>query len=63
MKIKVCKTYALDQMIYESDLRQARNHESLTYKSDYSSTFETVDVTKKELLDYIERGYAIKINC
>jgi len=63
MKIKVCKTYQLDQIIFESDLKRTRNYENFTHKSDYSSIFETVDVTKKELLDYIKKGYAIKINC
>lgn len=63
MKIKVCKNYSLDQMIYESDRRRCFNHDNFTNLSDYSSDFETVDVTEEELMEYIKKGYAIKINC
>ena len=44
MKIRVCKTYTLDQMLWEFDSKCARQHENLTYKSDYNSVFETEDV-------------------
>ena len=61
MKIKVCKTYTLDQMLWDFDSKRA--NENLTYKSDYNSVFETEDVDETTLLDYIKKGYAIKINC
>ena len=63
MKIRVCKTYTLDQMIWEHDSRCARQYSDITYKSDYNSVFETEDVDEMTLLDYINKGYAIKINC
>ena len=61
MKIKVCKTYTLDKMLWDFDSKRA--NENLTYKSDYSSIFEPEDVDETTLLDYIKKGYAIKINC
>ena len=61
MKIKVCKTYTLDKMLWDFDSKRA--NENLTYKSDYSSVFEPEDVNEITLLDYIKKGYAIKINC
>ena len=65
MKIKVCKDYSLDQMIYESDRRCCFNYDNYNFTNlpDYSSDFETVDVTEDELMEYIKKGYAIKINC
>lgn len=48
MKIKVAKEYLLDQMIY---------------KSDYSSQWKEEDVTLEQLQEYVDKGYAIKINC
>ena len=63
MKIRVCKTYTLDQMLWEFDSKCARQHENLTYKSDYNSVFEAEDVDEMTLLSYIDKGYAIKINC
>ena len=55
-------------MIYESDLRfhrEARDtwYPEKTYKSDYNSTWEEEDVTLEQLQEYINKGYAIKINC
>lgn len=65
MKIKVAKNYNFDQMIYESD-RQAYWDDGTyarTFKSDYSSKWEVEDVTIEQLQSYINKGYAIKINC
>jgi len=63
MEIRICKTYTLDQMIWEFDSKCARQRKSLTYKSDYNSVFEPEEVDEITLLDYIKKGYAIKINC
>ena len=63
MTIRVCKSYQLDQMMFESDIIRGGLYEDITRRSDYNSVFESVDVTEEELLDYIKKGYAIKINC
>ena len=69
MKIKVAKNYGFDQTIYKSDLNFYYDHTGgycgleKTYKSDYSSIWDKEDVTIEQLQDYINKGYAIKINC
>ena len=68
MKIKVAKEYLLDQMIYDSDLKFHREFQDgwnpqKTYKSDYSSQWKIEDVTLEQLQEYVDKGYAIKINC
>lgn len=65
MKIKVAKDYNFDQMIYESDRQAYRDigPYARTFKSDYSSKWEVEDVTIEQLQSYIDKGYAIKINC
>ena len=68
MKIKVAKDYLLDQMIYESDLNFHREYQDKwdpqkSYKSDYSSQWKEEDVTLEQLQEYVDKGYAIKINC
>lgn len=63
MKIQVSKDYQWKQMWWETDMLYARRHEDVTYNSDYSPVFEEVEVTEEELIDYINKGYAIKINC
>lgn len=63
MKVKICKDYNIDRMMYESDRRSFLRGEDRTYMSDYSSTFEERDVTMDELVELINQGVAIKINC
>lgn len=68
MKIKVAKNYILDQIIYETDKKFYRENKDYwipekTYKSDYNSIWDEEDVTIEQLQDYIQKGYAIKINC
>lgn len=68
MKIKIAKDYWFDQLIYESDLRFHREacdtwFPEKTYKSDYNSIWKEEDVTLEQLQEYIDKGYAIKINC
>ncbi len=63
MKIKVCKEHWLDEIIYDIDRRAALNYDNKSYLSDYSSKFDEEEVTEEQLMDYIKKGYAIKINC
>ena len=62
MTIQVSKDYLWKTMIWESDISRIRRGQHFTASSDYEPTFETVEVTKEELFDYIDKGYAIKIN-
>ena len=50
------------QSTYKYDMK-IRHHESVTFFSDYNGTWEEVDITLEQLKEYVERGYAIKINC
>ncbi len=63
MKIKLNKNQFLDD--YELEYRKCMNRdfhrESLT--SAPLREFETVEVTEEELMEYIKKGYGIKINC
>lgn len=66
MKVRVCKNYSLDEALYKSDLYRSRHlppYMSMTTRTDYSTNFETMDITEEELLEFINKGYAIKINC
>ena len=68
MKIKVAKDYSFDQMIYEYDRQAYWDYGPYaktfkTIRSDYSSKWEVEDVTIEQLQSYIDKGYAIKINC
>lgn len=65
MKIKVCKDYSWRKNLYESDKR--RYYENCRYAdftmlSDYSVEFINEEVNEEQLLNYINKGYAIKIN-
>ena len=62
--IKVCKDYQLNNMIYEFDRRAYFDgNRDMTFKSDYSVNFIEETVNQEQLLNYISKGYAIKINC
>lgn len=63
MNIKYSKDYALMSEIYAMDLKATYRYEDITRLSDYSGTWETADVTLEQLQEYINKGYAIKINC
>jgi len=63
MKIKFSKDYSWMQSTYEYDAKMSRDGESVTFLSDYCGTWEEGDVTLEQLKEYVERGYAIKINC
>ena len=63
MTIQVSKDYSWKTLMHESDISRIRHHEHFTVGSNYDPIFETIEVTKEELFDYIDKGYAIKINC
>ena len=63
MTIQVSKDYSLKEMWYKFDSSRYRRGEIFTASSDYKPVFETIEVTEQELIDYINKGYAIKINC
>ena len=63
MKIKFSKDYSWMQSTCEYDAKVLRICESVTLLSDYDGTWEEADVTLEQLKEYVERGYAIKINC
>ena len=64
MKIKVNKNQFLDdyEAEYQRLMYQSGNRKELTPTYRHND-FETVDVTEEEPLEYIKRGYGIKINC
>ena len=63
MKIKVNKNQFLDdyETEYQKLMNRDWNRKELT--TAHRHDFETVDVTEEELLEYIKKGYGIKINC
>lgn len=61
MIIKFSKDHSWMKTIYESDNRL--KYDDLTFLSDYSGTWEKADVTLEQLQEYVNKGYAIKINC
>ena len=65
MKIKFSKDYSWVLATYEYDMKRAGagRGESITILSNYGGTWEEADVTIEQLKEYVERGYAIKINC
>jgi len=63
MKIKYSEDNSLKQVIYESDRKRLRDGDSITIPSDYSNTWIEEDVTLEQLQKYVNKGYAIKINC
>ena len=63
MKIKFSKDYSWMQSTYEYDAKRLRTGESVTLFNDYGGTWEEADVTLEQLKEYVESGYAIKINC
>ena len=63
MKIKYSSDYLWKQLMYESDRKLFKDFGSLTFPSDYNGTWKEKEVTLEELQEYINKGYAIKINC
>jgi len=63
MKIKYSTDYSWKQVMYESDRKLIRDYHSLTTPSDYNGNWKEEDVTLEQLQEYVNKGYAIKINC
>lgn len=63
MKIKVNKNQFLDDL--ELDHIRRCNNAGVTITSYYPNihNFVTEEVTTEQLLEYINQGYGIKINC
>lgn len=62
IKIKVCKDW-FNKELYEHDKLLAHQRINMTFKSNYRMIFEEEIVNKEKLIDYINKGYSIKINC
>ena len=63
IKIKVSQDYGWKTMMQDSDIRRVRAKERFTTTSDYMPIWREIEVTEEELLDYVKKGYSIKINC
>ena len=64
MTIRISEDYSWKQMMYESDMKNARIGLGMTYFNDYTPTFKSVEVSSfEEIEEYVSKGYAIKINC
>ena len=65
MKIKISKNSGMMKAILDYDRKRYRDYGSFngTWFSDYSPTWVEEDVTMKQLKEYINAGYSIKINC
>ena len=63
ISINISEDYSWKMFMYESDVRRIRQGECFTIPSDYTPKWKEIEVTNEELLDYIKKGYAIKINC
>lgn len=62
LKVKVNKNQVLDN--YERDvIRFCHNHDISLSHTTYTGSFETENITVEQLLDYVNKGYGIKINC
>lgn len=61
MKIKVNKDQFLDDYEYALQKNWQMN-ERLTRRTNIGN-FVTEEVTEEQLLEYIKKGYGIKINC
>lgn len=64
MDIKVCKDYMWRQAMVDIDWNRYPEYGGATYTpANREVTFMEEDVNQEQLLEYISRGYAIKINC
>lgn len=62
MKIKVNKNQMFDDWDDEVARYQTPDTD-ISHTWGRRGTFEKVDVTVEQLLDFIDKGYGIKINC
>ena len=63
MKIKFSKDYSWMKIMQETDIRSSREGANITTPSEYRVTWEDADVTQEQLEEYVNKGYAIRINC
>ena len=64
MILKVSKDYYFKQLCYEIDCYDYRRNTDKTYGSDYSATWEDVEISSfEELQELVNKQYAIRINC
>lgn len=69
IKISVAKDKPLMDTVYDIDTEYLRTPSAhyitrgKTYLSDYSPKWEKEEVDVKTLIEYINKRYAIKINC
>jgi hypothetical protein len=62
IKIKVCKDYDYYETLFYNENLNLRCGVKSTLSSSSHITFHKEEVSKSQLLDYIKKGYAIKIN-
>lgn len=60
MKVKVNKNQWFEDM---EDLGRSNGMDMDATWSTFRGNFETMEVTIEELMDLIDKGYGIKINC
>ncbi len=63
MKIKYSKDYSWMKAIHDYDVKQLREYHDITCATGYSATWEEADVTLEQLQEFVNKGYAIRINC
>ncbi len=63
MKIKVNKNQWLDDYIAGNWAREMRDYDLSVTPNHNTGEFKMEDVTPEQLMDYINKGYGIKINC
>ena len=63
MEIQVSKSYHTYKTIFNMDRsRHWDGDDEFTHLSSYEPSFVIEDVTPEQLIEYINNGYAIKIN-
>lgn len=63
MKIKVNKNQWLDDYAAEERTRKMWDYDLSVTQNYNTGEFKVEDVTPEQLMDYIEKGYGIRINC
>lgn len=63
MKIKVNKNQWLDDYVAGNWTREMLGYDLSVTPNHNVGEFKVEDVTPEQLMDYINKGYGIKINC
>lgn len=63
MKIKVNKNQWLDDYVAGEWSREMWGYDLCVTPSHNTSEFKAEDVTPEQLMEYINKGYGIRINC